>query len=636
MLCLKVRHLKKKLWYGVCFGFVLLVNPQSYSTSSKKAISYFEKAIQKYRSGDDREALILLTRALSYDSLFYEAIGVIADIYYENKKYDSAALFYEKFMNSGMVSDPQKYRYANSMFLSGNYGKCFNFITHSHLSQKDFVDKMVFLRECCRLADSMIKNPLPVKIYNCGDSINSEYDEYFPSISLDERMIIFTRRIQYQGRPNEDFYFTIKVGENAWQKAKNMGPPVNTIFNEGAQSYAPDGSFLLFVRCNFPEGFGSCDIWRSNKTSSGWGTPYLLPKPLNSGSWESQPSVAPDNATIYFVSNRPGGKGGSDIWKVIYDEENKYISTPVCLPINTAGNEMTPYVHPDNQTLYFSSDGYPGMGGLDIFVVKFNGDSFGIPQNMGYPINTNGDDNSFVVFPTGELAIMSSNRGDTRGGLDLYFVELPESVRPNPIVILTGNVVSSGGKPLSALIQVIDISSGKVLSSGKSDAQSGYFRISAPAGKEAVLTAEAEGFLPYLKEIFLSGQSTIIKRDIRMEPIVAGQSIRLQHVYFDFNSYELLPSSKAELDKWVSILKKNPSIHISVEGHTDNIGSREYNMYLSRMRALAVRNYFIEHGIDSTRIQYVGYGDTKPLAPNDTEENRALNRRTEIKIIKGP
>lgn len=624
------------------FFILLLCNLFSFlsgqQTKSKKALSYFSEGLKYYSKNEISKAISFFFKAIQEDSTFAEPYIVLGDIYYDSLQMKKAKDYYIKGrIHSPSLKPGTIYRLANSLYLSGEYQEALFFIKdYKKLMNNDtfFLNKILKLEECLNVADSLYRNQLDIKIWNAGPEINSPDDEYFPSISLDEKILIFTRAVKVRENIfSEDFFYSENTG-GGWLKARPLGPPINTPFNEGAQTYSYDGSYLLFVRCNFPEGYGSCDIWLSKKSENGWEKPILLPPPLNTQWWESQPSLASNNSTIYFVSNRPGGKGKKDIWKINCNLEDFQCEKPSCLNINTPENEMSPFIHPDNITLYFSSDGYCGLGLLDIFMSKFQGDSFSTPVNLGSPINTSKDDNSFIVFPSGKLAVMASSREGTLGGLDLYFIEIPPQLRPSPIIILTGKTLSSDNSPVEAIIEVYELSDTTLLAKSKSYPKNGNFKIPLPSDKELLLLVSAVNHFPYSKTLYFKGESKLVESKFVLTRVDEGISVPLKHIYFDFDSYVLKDESKIELDHWVRFLSYHKNIYIQVEGHTDSIGNPQYNLMLSEKRAKAVADYLTSKGIEFKRVKYKGFGNQFPVASNTDEESRALNRRTEIKIIK--
>ncbi len=444
---------------------------------------------------------------------------------------------------------------------------------------------------------------------------------------------MFTRRLN---NINEDFFETHQ--QNAqWSLAKSLSEKINTPYNEGAQTISQDGEWLIFTGCNFPGGQGSCDLYISYKTPDGWSEPKNLGNRVNTEFWESSPSLSPDKKDLYFASNRPGGYGGTDIY-VCHQLTNNRWSNPENLgpSINTSANESCPFIHADNQTLYFTSSGLPGYGGTDLYISRKQADGqWAKPENMGYPINTIENEGSLVVAADGRTAYYASDRADSRGGLDLYTFTLRKDIQPIRTLWVSGYIYDSiTQRKIPSTIDLVDQKTGKRISN-ISTTDSGSYLIPLPVGNNYTFIVNKKGYLYYADECKLSDSITdsgYIK-NIALQPLQLNVSMVLKHIYFKTNSSTLEDVSRIELHKLIQLLQENPSIKIAIEGHTDNVGTPSYNMNLSINRAKAVADYLIEKGIVAQRLSYKGYGSTKPLQLNDSEAHRSLNRRTQFTII---
>ena len=307
-------------------------------------------------------------------------------------------------------------------------------------TQNPLIRKANVILNNCRFAIQSMKESTPVELRNLGDSINTYFDEYFPSISANGKVLVFTSRLpvnddlEYNNyNSQEDFYVSF-LKQGKWSKAINFGPPVNTSGNEGAQSLSSDGKIMYFTACERAGSYGSCDIYISEIENNTWSKPRNVGKPINSMYWESTPYLSYDGHTLFFSSNRPGGFGEMDIWKSNLNKDGKW-GEPVNLgaAINTPGDELSPFIHPDGQTLYFSSNGKTGFGGFDLYIsrIDINGD-WADTKNFGYTVNTIRDEQSIVINSIGNLAFISSDRG-MDNGKDIYSFILPEEFQPRPI-----------------------------------------------------------------------------------------------------------------------------------------------------------------------------------------------------------
>ena len=328
-----------------------------------------------------------------------------------------------------------------------------------------------------------------------------------------------------------------------------------------------------------------------------------------------------------------------DIWVSNLVKDGRW-SEPVNLGgiVNTPGDEMSPFIHFDGKTLYFSSNGRPCMGGFDIFMSRFNKEdsTWSEPDNLGYPINTQTDEIGMVINSSGEVAYFSS-KINTLKGRDLYYFKMPESLRPDPVSYLKGKVVNKlTGKKLKATYELINLSTGKRVIQSFTDSE-GYFLVCLPTGHNYGINVSSKDYLFYSENFMLEGEHSSIKpfeKTISLSPIQVGQQMSLHNVFFAFDSWELRDESLPELEKLFSLIESNHGLVVEIGGHTDSTGSDEHNLVLSEKRARVVRDYLINRGISPDRLHYKGYGEKVPLYDNASEEGKRKNRRTDIRILK--
>lgn len=495
-------------------------------------------------------------------------------------------------------------------------------------------------------------------IRNLGPNINSSADEWDPCPTPDGKYIYFSTRGRPDSYGNSDVYFS-KHENGTWQKAQNVGPKINANRDETIDNIDPDGNGI-WLSGTFEGTFGQFDIYYIKRSEDGWGPLEHLPYPINTQYVDEGACLSADGKVLIFTSDRPGGVGdyhpyGSLYHGSIMGNMDLYVSfktdtgwsQPINLgtTINTPYAERSPYLHPDGKTLYFSSDGHPGLGRLDVFKsVRLKEDSWtewSEPVNLGKEINTILDDWGYKISLRGDSAFFASHwRTDGFGGWDLYSVALPKFAKPQKFATVRGKIFDHTGKSLSAKINIEDLTTGTNVGSLSSSPEDGSFLIVLPLGKNYGYFTEKSGYFPISNNLDLTNfeRDTNIFLDIVMYPmdylVEKQKKVRLNNIFFDFDKYDLKPESFLELNRIVKILDENPDVRIHIEGHTDSIGTDEYNLQLSRKRAESVRNYLVSKGISTDRIAIFGFGSTMPIATNATEEGRALNRRVEIWFVR--
>ena len=608
---------------------------------NKKAAQLYSKALEQAEADDFKGGIETLKQAIKIDNGFEDAYLSLAGMYGELKHYQEAIDNYEKAraIDSNYFLD-YNLPYSINLAGKGDFTKALdavnNFLTVTNLNEKS--RKAGEYRQRCYqfaidYAHTHNNNGYRFEPQNLGDSINSSVSEYYPTITIDDSKLIYTRRVNDF---NEDFYESDRR-DSIFGKSKSLEGNINTNMNEGAQNISQDGQWLIFTGCNFPEGHGSCDLYISYLTDQGWSAPENLGDSINTEFWESAPSLSPDKRDLYFASGRPDGFGGKDIY-VSHRLRNGHWSSPENLGpvINTIGDEGTPFIHADNQSLYFTSNGHPGYGGDDLFVSrKGPGGQWQKPENLGYPINTIENEGSLVISANGKTAYYASDRADSRGGLDLYTFELREDIRPAQTLWVKGRVFDkTTHKGLPSGVELTDLSARTVISQLQTD-ETGNYLITLPKGKDYAFNVNRKGYLFFSENFPLSQhkEDTAYNIDIPLQPIEANAAIVLRNIFFESNKYELKPESQVELDKIVQLLKDNPTLKIQINGHTDNSGNASDNITLSGNRAKSVTSYLTSKGIDPGRLSSKGWGDTQPVAGNATPEGRAQNRRTELKVI---
>ncbi|HNW89426.1 MAG TPA: OmpA family protein [Bacteroidales bacterium] len=586
---------------GQCYFFLGMINFKRVDYNLKAAQTYFEKSVEL---------------CPDFDIYVYYYLG---QIYYGAEKWEQAEQVLKTFLKDPeKIENDAEQNDANAMYKWASfYNKAY-------------------------------KNPVPFNPkYIKG--VSSASDEYIPSISPDGVYMFYARVVELPPNKSdlipkpvfkEKFYFSEKKN-GEFDNGKEMPYPFNMNANEGGASVTIDNNELYYTVCKDKGSYLNCDIYYSKKDETGlWSDIEPLENVNNPDTWESMPSISSDGKVLYFISDRPGGVGGYDIYQAKKDDKGVW-GSPVNLgsQINSKGNEKTPFLHTDSQTLYFSSDSpdLPGMGSYDIYYSRVQADgSWKKPTNLGYPINSDADDAGFFVSLDGKTAYFSSNKLKGIGGWDVYEFELYKDARPEEMKLVKGDVKDeSTEKPVNARIEIKNVETKKITKIPV-DSLSGKYVIAINTKNNFVLTVKKDDYA-YESRLIPAADTVrsepLQEVNFEIKPIEVGKSYTLNDIYFASNSFELNPESETILDGFIEFLTENPHIKTAIHGHTDNIGKDEDNMLLSENRSQSVYNYLTAHGIASSRLSYKGFGETKPVASNDTEAGRAKNRRTEFVIL---
>lgn len=623
----------------VFFLFFVIQHAVGQISSVRKAQSSYDKAQVYLADNNYEDAVVLLQEAVAADPGFQFAYVQLADLNRRVKSYEQAKQNYTSAIALGGNLDPRLYYgFAEVGILTGDYTNALKnintFINTYKGSDADFLNRAKKYQKDCEFAINALKYPVKYEPVNLGEGVNSSHRDYFPSITADGNQLIFSRNINN----NEDFFIS-NMADGLWSNPMPLSQNINTVkYNEGAQSISPDGKYLFFTGCNRPDGLGRCDIYVCHKNGKDWGEPFNLGAPVNSSFWESQPAISPDGSTLYFVSNKPGGLGGYDIWKTTLKPDG-YWSAPQNLgpEINTPYDEHTPFLHPDGKTLYFSSDGWPGMGNKDIFVSRASNGKWSHPENMGYPINTFNEETGLIVTPDGSNGLFSSNLKGGFGDMDIYQFQIPASKRPHAISYVKGVVTDRETRNyLGAKIQVVNLGTNKIEYSDYTSAGTGDFLAVMPIGNNYAFNVSADGYVFYSENYQLdssyANKPFVIA--VELDKLTIGKNMVMRNVFFNTNEFKLLPASITELNTLKELLDSNASLHIEIQGHTDNIGNHLENEKLSLQRAKSVYDHLVSNQIAPERLTFKGYGESSPVAKNDTEVQRKQNRRTTFKVTK--
>lgn len=654
-----IKHGKQSHILQLMIMAVLLILPlfsfgQSINESqlNKKEAKLFSEAKSLARKGNPDKSIKTFEKLLKKQPLFTEGYLRLGAQYNIQKNYSIAEELFSKAIQLDPDFDPEMYyslaqiQSALNKYLSAAE----NLNTYIQLTSDEIKkNRSEKQRDNLIFTDYALKNPVPFEPHNVGDAINTENSEYSPILTVDGSRLIFTRNVHNLGEyiGQEDIFVSVKDGDN-WEKAIPLND-VNTPQNEGAFAISGDGRYIVFTACDRKDSYGSCDLYFSMFLDGQWTPSINMGHVVNSAAWDSHPTLSVDGRTLIFASRRLGTYGGNDLWMTKRDENGSWMVPWNMGPVlNSTGDDESPFLHPDGKTLYFRSNGRPGMGKFDIYFSRLDDETgeWGEPVNLGYPINSPGDEGALTLSLDGKTAWYASDmdylNNKKLDNLDIFTFELYETARPLPTSYVKGYVTDAvTNQTLKAVVSVTDLKTGSEIFNTQTTVD-GYFISALPSERSYACFVEAVGYAFYsenfdLSELTHPDEPRII--NIHLQPIIEKDSlietapIVLNNIFFESGSADLKKESAFEIDRIASLLRDNPGIDIKITGHTDSVGSDEDNLVLSLHRARSVVEAIIAKGIDASRLAYEGKGEQEPLADNDTEEGRKLNRRTEMMII---
>ncbi len=633
------------------------------STKSSKAIELYTEADNFRVRGQHSQAIELLNEAISKDKKFVEAYYRLGLVYMTIKNFPKAIENYEKGLS--LTDDVKKqkifwYDLGETFLLTGRYDRAIEILTQFVKVENQNKQKLERANLMLKNADFALKNQAVKAKYQqrkLSDTVNRFAMQYFPVLTADQQELIFTRRLAGIGaEDDEDLVVTRKDPKGRWYSPVSISKNINSKFNEGTCTISADGRKLIFTSCTGRKGYGSCDLFESIKIGNDWSEPVNLGSNVNSYDWESQPSLSADGRTLYFVSDRRGGYGRRDIWYAALDDNGQWTKAlNLGLPVNTQYEEYSPFIHVNGRTLYFASNGLVGFGGFDLFFseklparttdnVQSGGENgWSLPENVGSPINDHEDQFSLFITADGKKGYYSHEE-ITPSGIPmgrLYEVQIPENQQVKYKSNYVKGIVKDKktGKELKARIELFDINKNAIVSLVNSDSISGEYLMVLTQGSEYALYVNKKGYLfqslsfNYSIPIAIGTNFEPLIINIALEPAEKGSVSVLKNIFFDIDKFDLKEKSITELEKIVRFLQENPTIRVEISGHTDNTGNSSYNQQLSEKRAKSVYSYLMNTGIDPKRLSSKGFGSTKPMTANDSEEGRQQNRRIEFTIL---
>lgn len=629
---------------GTLFSCTLFAQaPASYlPTTNKKAAEALERSTKFYNEKNFEKASQFADEALRYDSTLAEAYFRKGQLYEVFTQPDLALQAYRKTVQ--LKPDAPQFALAYQRLIEhqlreGDYAQSKSDLEHyiTFLKPNSIAQKRAQRQlQTCIYGAKAILNPLVIHPEELSDTVNQFILQYFPALTGDGETLLFTGR-----KPENDedlFICTYKNGR--WSSPVSVSDKINTADNEGTGTLSADGRTLVFTACNRREGYGSCDLYISHKVGEEWEKPKNLGIVVNSPYWESQPALSPDGQLLYFISDRPGGVGGRDIWYTTLQPNGEWEKAKnLDKTINTPFDEASPFLYANGRTLFFASEGHEGLGGYDLFFADSTATGWQNPQNIGYPINTSDNQVALVITADGKYGYYSldAKRVGNQRVSRLYRFRLPDELtkRFNTANYLRGVVTDvRTKKPIQANIELMNLTTGKRVQLLSSDATTGTYLTTLPNGSEWGLYVSAKGYFYKSLSFDYSQKNNAegYQLDIALEPLQRESYGVLSNIYFETGKAELQEKSRTELNKLIEQLRSQPTLRIEITGHTDDVGDAKQNQLLSQKRAQSVVDYLVESGVGKERIKAVGMGEAKPIVPNTSDENRQLNRRIEWRI----
>lgn len=603
-----------------------------------KAKEFYDKALKNISERKSIDAIENLQKAIEKDSTFADPYFKLGQINEAARSQDNAIKFYKKAIEL-RPNDPlltQGYTYIGTRLVkAGEYAQAKEYLSFSvkNVPQSSPVMKQLTRQlEQCKFGEAAKSTAMTFKAAEMGETINFKNKQYFPVLTADNETLIFTAR---SDDGDENLYTSQLINGN-WSVPKSISDKINTTANEGTCSISADGRTLVFTSCDGKNSLGSCDLYISKKIGEEWSTPENLGSSINSPFWEAQPSLSNDGRILYFSSDRQGGYGRKDLWISELKENNTWTKAiNLGNIINTANDEISPFIHANGHTLFFASDGHLGMGGLDLFMTESKIGIYSKPENLGFPVNTHEDQVALFILADGLKGYYSS---DVKSDIKLFQFDIPKKLfdKFKRASYVKGTVQDASNlQNLSAEIELIDLKTSKVVEKTVSDAVTGQYTAVLPNGSQyGLFINKKDYFFKSLTFNFSEKNEADGKAiNILLDPIKKDVKTVLNNIFFDSGKAELRPESFTELNKLQLLLTQNPSLKVEISGHTDDVGKDTENQILSEKRALSVADYLIKKGINTQNIKVKGYGKTKPIVPNTSEENRQINRRIEMSIL---
>jgi len=637
--------MRKYLLLLLLFWVAFQAKPQSYTVVDGRAIKLFKEGEMLLTLKNYPEALLKFQGALARDDKFLEAYQKATQLLITLRRFKEAEAL-AKQGKSRLVPVNKMYGVDFGWLLSNIYlrqGRFEEAVAEFQTVEKQATSSFKiggYFLEMKKKID-FVGNQLPqkkdIEKEILPAPINGFALQYFPVLTADGKQLFFTRRGGTSAIDKEDIFISQQVSLTEWTSPEGISSKINSSYNEGTCSVTADGNFLIFTSCDAPDSQGSCDLYSVEKVKGEWQSPSNMGTKINSSFWDSQPSLSADGRMLFFSSDRRGGFGGNDIWYAVRKADGTWSeSKNMGAPINTPKDEISPFLFFNNETLFFASDGHLGLGGMDIFLSRISEGKFQEPENLGLPINDHSDQVALFITAQKDYAYYSeltTGNGQSDRAY-LYRFKFPKEIEIGENLTVTGGQVvhAKTGEPISASLSLVSLSNDSTRYQFQSNGQNGAFLMLYPDQAAAGLYVEKQGFLPKIYNVDRDSIKNVKDLKVELVPIASGEEFVFENVFFDFDSFELKQESLSSLRRLNRFLRENSKVSILITGHTDNLGSDEYNLKLSLQRAQSVQNYLVKEGVKSDRIKVAGKGFREPMLPNSNASNQAKNRRITVSV----
>ncbi len=625
------------LIFLLLFLSVRLYAQEEYSVDNPRIKKWYESARQLIKEREFDGGISLYKKCLVKEPTFVEAHWALASIFKNlgdlERSFYHLDQYYLGADKSG-ISVPKLMILVKAYFKNGFYGKAKACLDQIQLYQipADQDDSLLIASVAYAYKNQKTKAGVMPKALS--SSVNRYLTQYFPTLTIDNNTLIFTKRAGASGSYDEDLVVSYREA-GIWSPATLLSNNIHSEFNEGAASISADGRTLIFTMCDKGQTFGNCDLFISRKYGEVWSNPENLGKVVNSKNWDSQPSLGADGNILYFSSDRSGGMGKRDIWYTQRVDNTWIQPKNMGNIINTLRDDVTPFIHTNGENLVFASNGRVGFGGYDLYMSEQKEGKWQTPRNLGNAVNNNLDQLSFIISADGSMAYFSQDFKKADGKLKTKIVQLPiinDSLVKNTSSYIFGRVRDAiSQKAIKAKIELFDIFTNKLKYSTYSDSISGEYFFALNEGLSYGVYAGAKGYFfeDFRFDIQNSSSGQPDTLDIILSPLEVGATMILENIYFDLASYELTLNSQSELEIVAGFLVEN-QVNIQIEGHTDQSGDPQYNQMLSEQRAKAVYDFLIASGIPSDQLTFIGLGSKHPVESDPTLSDQ--NRRIEFRI----